>query len=246
VIRAGFHWVVAGVLGLVPLVGGLLYLGLGGLIWDPLRRIPNRLGRWWGRAGLASAPVTVELRGADALAPGARVVVMNHRSSADLLCMGHLPFDFRVVVKSSNYATPLGLNLWLAGHLRVGGWGAPGDGRAVAAGFARWLAAGVSVLVFPGGSREAGAGVGRFRRGPFARAVESGVPVRPVVIAGSETLLAPRSLRMQVGGRIVLQVLPDIPSEGRTAVALRAEVHAAMQAAYGTLSSALVSTISTR
>lgn len=245
-IRAGLHWAVAGLLGVVPLIGGLLYLAGGGLLWDPLRRIPNRLGRWWGRACLASAPVRVELRGAEDLTPGPRVVVMNHRSSADLLCLGHLPFDFRVVVKSRNYATPLGLNLWLSGHLRVDRRGAGGDGRRVAAGFARWLAAGISVLVFPGGSREAGEGVGRFRRGPFARAVALGVPVRPVVIAGSESLLPPGSLRMGVGGHIVLQVLPDIPSDGRTAAALRAETHAAMEAAYGALSSALVSTISTR
>ena len=76
---------------------------------------------------------------------------------------------------------------------------------------------GTSVLVFPEGTRNRrGDGVVQpFKRGPFVMAVEAGVPVVPVSLAGVKRIAPERLLRPRPGRR-VLTLHAVMSTEGLT------------------------------
>jgi 1-acyl-sn-glycerol-3-phosphate acyltransferase len=195
-------------------------------LWDPDRRVYHHINALWGRALCATLRFEVELRHGERAAGGPFVVVANHQSRTDLLVTYLLPLPFRTFVKRKYFRTPLGVNLWLAGYVPVEtGEATPG---ATLDGGRRWLARGVSVLVFPEGTRNPGATLKRFKRGAFELAVSAGVPVLPVAMAGNDDVMPHGSWRFHYHQRIVLEVLPPVRTEGRDADAVRREVRAAL------------------
>ncbi len=81
----------------------------------------------------------------------------------------------------------------------------------------RLLRQGISLLVLPEGHRTRDGGLGRFGRGAFSLAVQSGVPVVPVVIAGAFRVLRTGSRRVQPGPVRVIVGEPFSPQECREA-----------------------------
>ena len=73
------------------------------------------------------------------------------------------------------------------------------------------LRKGVSVIVFPEGTRSGGKHMNQFHGTFFRIAKEAGVPIVPVAIAGNEKI-PDRNFRMS-SGRILVRRLPRIPAE---------------------------------
>lgn len=114
------------------------------------------------------------------------VVVANHASLADPFLLSHLPFDQRFVAKEELFKLPLvGWLLRLAGDIPIH----RGDHESAVAmerECATTLAKGLSVTIFPEGTRSRDGVLGRFRPGAFRIAIAAGVPVLPVVLRGTE------------------------------------------------------------
>jgi 1-acyl-sn-glycerol-3-phosphate acyltransferase len=91
---------------------------------------------------------------------------------------------------------------------------------------------GLSLIIFPEGTRSADGRVGRFKAGSFMLAIEAGLPVVPLSIAGTRFVM--RKGRLTVApGDVTLAVHRPIETAGRTeqptiddARALASEVHA--------------------
>ena len=203
------------------------------LIFDPDRRFAARLGAWLTRTALRSRdewrPAAYGLASIPA-GPGARpaVIVMNHRSIADIAVAVGVPGGPKIVSKLWAGRLPLlGLCMRLSGHVIFD----PGSPRSVRAMMARaegLLERGNSVLFFPEGTRRRASGIGVFHEGAFRLAVKMQADVLPVVLHGMGELVPRGSLTFHEA-RVDVRPLPRIaPGGDRHDLARR--VRAAMSA----------------
>jgi 1-acyl-sn-glycerol-3-phosphate acyltransferase len=84
------------------------------------------------------------------------------------------------------------------GCIFVGG-GTPGEAAAVTERLATIVASGATLVIFPEGHVASPGEIGRFRLGAFRAAADAGAPIVPVGIAGTDSIVAPRSRRVRRG-----------------------------------------------
>jgi len=75
---------------------------------------------------------------------------------------------------------------------------------------------GLSLIIFPEGTRSADGRVGRFKAGSFMLAIEAGLPVVPLSIVGTRSIMRKGSLTVAPGD-VVLAIHPPIDTAGRAA-----------------------------
>ena len=196
------------------LVFGVLSLLFG--VLDRTGRVCHSLARTWSRLLLWGLGVNVRVQGAEEVPPGAAVFAANHGSALDvLLLFGHLPANFRFIHKRSLYWIPMiGWTLWLAGHIGIDRTSPFRARRSLERAAAR-VHGGTSVAVFPEGTRSTDGTLRLFKRGSFVLAIEAGVPVVPVSLAGVKAVV-PRGLATLRPGTIRLRIHPAVPTSGRT------------------------------
>lgn len=168
------------------------------------------------------------------------VVVVNHQSMLDILMALLLPINARWFVKGWAARIPLMGELnKLARHIVLDDAeeGDPDRPRGFETAL-EWLSRGVSVVVFPEGSRSPDGRMRRFRNGAFLLAAEAKVPIVPVVLHGTGACLRKGGAAVNPPD-LVMQVLPPVPTagvEGELAVArLKAETQDRMAAALSRL-----------
>jgi len=194
----------------VMAVSSLLHRG------DPTQRAP---GRWMRRLGRTTGALTplwkFEIEGA---APAdidnkAYVVVANHESQADPFLLSWLPFDMRWVAKEELFRQPVtGWAMHLGGDIPL----RRGDGDSVRHTMReceRALAAGISVMMFPEGTRSQDGAVLPFRDGAFRLAIEAGVPVLPIALAGTRQM-RPKHSKWFGKAHACAKILPPISTSG--------------------------------
>ncbi|MBK6519655.1 MAG: 1-acyl-sn-glycerol-3-phosphate acyltransferase [Polyangiaceae bacterium] len=183
---------------------------------DPTQR---RAGRWMRRLGRLSSSLTplwrfhVEGQPPADVKTRPYVCVSNHESNADPFLLSHLPWDMRWVAKRELYKMPLvGITFRVSGDIPL----TRGDGDSVRAMFAecrRALDAGISVMIFPEGTRSKTGELLPFRDGAFKLAIEAGVPILPMAIAGTRNCLL-REAPYLGRADAVVKVLSPIPTTG--------------------------------
>ena len=137
------------------------------------------------------------------------VFVANHRSTSDAFLMAFLPGECVQVLNIWTSRMPLVNYLSrTAGYLRVREL--PFE-EFMEKG-ARLLAEGVSVIVFPEGTRSGSRKLGPFHGAAFRLAQRAGANICPLAISGSENIPLRGSLVMHPG-RIVVTKLPAITPE---------------------------------
>src|SRR5688500_576911 len=144
----------------------------------------------WSRLILASTGVRVEVAGLERLEPGRTYVfVANHQSIYDIpILFWSLPFQLRIIAKESLGRVPfLGWHLRRTGHMLVA---RARPNRTAILGWASALTSkGLSLIVFPEGTRSRAGRVGRFKGGSFYLALEAGLPVVPLSVVGSRHVM---------------------------------------------------------
>jgi 1-acyl-sn-glycerol-3-phosphate acyltransferase len=207
---------------------------------DAVPRIPGRWLRRMARAAGRLSPLwKFEVRGTAPpdIATHAYVVVSNHESSADPFLLSWLPWDMRWVAKQELFRIPFaGWALTLSGDIPLRR-GDAASVRAMLAECKRTLRAGLSVMMFPEGTRSADGTLGRFKDGAFDLAIDAGVPVLPVALTGTHECRPKGSLWFGEASAVV-QVLEPIATQGMTAAdlpRLRDESRERIAAAVGVL-----------
>jgi 1-acyl-sn-glycerol-3-phosphate acyltransferase len=183
---------------------------------DPTQRIP---GRWLRRLGRTASRLTplwkFDIEGEAPADIGTRpyVVVANHESQADPFLLSFLPWDMRWVAKEELFKTPLtGWAMRLGGDIPI----RRGEGASVRAMMTecrRSLDGGISVMMFPEGTRSQDGGLLPFRDGAFRLAIDAGVPVLPVALAGTRAM-RPKHSKWFGEAHACAKVLSPIPSSG--------------------------------
>ncbi|MFO7728069.1 MAG: lysophospholipid acyltransferase family protein [Desulfonatronovibrio sp.] len=164
--------------------------------------------------------------------PAPSIIVVNHLSFFDIFCMGALPeFNIAFTVR----AWPFRM-FWYAPFMRLAGYVNMEslDMEEALAQCRRRLENGVSLVFFPEGHRSRNGKLTRFYSGAFKLAIESGTPVVPVCITGTDQLL-PRASFCMAPATVRLKALSVFKPEqyaGESAhVELRKQVKASMAGA---------------
>lgn len=235
VVRSAACWFVLAVL---TLVIGTLHIP-GSLVAPE-----GRWGRWvemaymWVMLHASSVKLTVE--GLEHVTPGRSYIVMaNHRSMYDIPVLHYLfgrGRDLRWVGKQEVQGVPVfGWAYRLSRHVAI-----DRRNRAAAIESLRRAAAasreGVSFVIMPEGTRSVTAELLPFKKGGFHLALDTGLPILPVAILGSDKLMRKGSWHIRAGA-IHVRVRPaietrDLAREDIDGLAerVRAEIAAALRA----------------
>lgn len=177
--------------------------------------------RLWAPGILAAGPAPVEVQGLENLdlsqaAMGAQAYFFasNHLSFVDVPALFvALPVPLLFLGKAELSRVPfLGWYMSAMGMVFIDRSGKARSARSIE-NVTRRLQEGWSLVSFPEGTRSPDGSVRRFRSATFASALDTGVPVVPVAIAGADRVL-PRSWIGARPGRIRVHVGVPIPTEG--------------------------------
>jgi 1-acyl-sn-glycerol-3-phosphate acyltransferase len=182
---------------------------------DRSGRATRGIGGAWSRALLRLLCVEVNVSGLENVPAVPAIYAANHGSALDIFVVfGYLPVDFRIIYKRSLSLLPLvGWSIWLGGHIPIDRSNAFRARRSLKAA-ARRIQAGTSVVTFPEGTRSPDATVRLFRRGSFSLALEAGVPIVPVSLAGVKDVV-PQGLTSVRPGRVRVGIAAPVPVAGR-------------------------------
>lgn len=188
-----------------------LFLAPIGIVAFPFVRdgeVAFQVTRLWARWILAAAGFDIEVEIEDQGRPlpeGPVVFVANHVSALDIpIVFLALPRSFRIVYKRSLLFVPLlGLFLFTGGHIAIERSRAFRARRSLDLA-ARRIRGGVSLALFPEGTRSGSGRVAGFKRGSFKLAADAGVPVVPVALIGVEdrvrgSRILPGRVRVKIG-----------------------------------------------
>lgn len=116
---------------------------------------------------------------------GPHVVVSNHESHLDAFLISHLPWEMKWLAKRSLFRVPfIGWCMALAGDVAIERGARDSRDRALAR-CRDYLDRGVSVFLFPEGTRALSNELQPFKLGAFRLALEANVPLLPLAVAGT-------------------------------------------------------------
>jgi 1-acyl-sn-glycerol-3-phosphate acyltransferase len=175
-------------------------LSIASSVFDSRGHFGHRCARAWSWLILATTGVRVTILGLERLNPRQTYVfASNHQSIYDIpVIFASLPFQLRIIAKDSLGKFPmLGWHLQRTGHMLVD------RRRPEAARIFRWAseltAKGLSLIIFPEGTRSRDGFVGPFKGGPFYSAVQAGLPIVPLSVVGSRHVMRKGELTTRPG-----------------------------------------------
>ncbi len=195
--------------GAATLVLGLATLAVS--VFSRRGHMGHRVGQVWGRSILSVSGVRVAVSGLERLDPAKAYVFMaNHQSNYDIpVLLGSLPVQFRWLAKAELFRIPLfGRAMRAAGYISIDRADRSSAfqslGEAAAA-----LRRGVSIMIFPEGTRSLDGALRPFKKGGFVMAIHAGAAVVPVAIRGTHAimpksawLIRPREVTIEIGNPI--------------------------------------------
>jgi 1-acyl-sn-glycerol-3-phosphate acyltransferase len=188
-------------------------LSLSASLFESTGYFAHWCARTWSWLILATTGVRVQVRGLERLQPGRTYVfVANHQSIYDIpVVFTSLPYQLRIIAKDSLGSFPfLGWHLSRTGHLLVDR--RRHDPHRVFNWANSLTARGLSLIVFPEGTRSQTGKLGPFKGGSLYPAVQAGLPIVPISIAGSRHVMRKGRL-MTCPGEVELVVHEPIETE---------------------------------
>ena len=192
------------------IVVATLVLGLLGLITHPFDRkgkVFHLYGRLWGKVALLANRVKMRVEGLENLTgKGPYIFMSNHQGSYDIFALlAHLPFQFRWLAKRELFSIPFfGWVMAAAGYISIDREGTRQTVEAMNEA-AKKIRDGMSVAIFPEGSRSPDGTIQPFKKGGFTLAIKSKVPIVPIAIKGSREIM-PKDRLTTVSGEIRIRM----------------------------------------
>ena len=182
-----FHWWRT-VFFLIPAIGvytvGLGACSLGSSLFSGQGKFGHWCARTWSWFILATTGVKVNVTGCEQLQTcKTYVFVSNHQSIYDIpIIFWSIPHQLRIIAKAS------------LGNFPVLGWHLRRTGHVTFKKIASILQEGLSLIVFPEGTRSVDGRIGRFKKAIFVLAIEAGLSIVPVSVSGSHRVMKPGRL----------------------------------------------------
>lgn len=171
--------------------------------------------RWWGRFFCYLLFIKVKITGLEKLdQKKSYVIAANHQSIYDIFVVyGWLPMIFKWVMKAELRKIPLvGKACESAGHIFIDRKNPVAAKKSLDKAEAQ-LRNGVSVVVFPEGTRTYTGQMGKFKKGAFRMATDLHLPIVPVTLRGCFERL-PRNGFIITPGTIEMIVHEPVEVEG--------------------------------
>jgi 1-acyl-sn-glycerol-3-phosphate acyltransferase len=165
------------------------------------------------------AGMRVRLEGIENIPQRACIFAANHASNLDpLALMPFVPRRLSIFAKRELFRIPIfATGIRLAGFIRVDRSGR--EAAAIIATAVRRLKEGLSLVIFPEGTRSPDGRLRRFRKGAFALAIEAGVPIVPVSIAGTHWVLRKGNWVVRPG-EVIVRFAPAVDASSYAAADL--------------------------
>lgn len=179
--------------------------------------LPHKIARIWAKSFLMVSRIRVNRQGLSRITPGKPYIFMcNHQSNFDIpVLLANLPVQFRWLAKSELFKIPIfGYAMKRAGYISI-----DRSNRRTAIQSLKRAAEiirnGVSVMIFPEGTRSQDGTIRPFKKGGFVLAIEAGVPVVPVILHGTWAIMSKNGLRIRPG-RVTLEIRDPIETSRYT------------------------------
>ena len=197
---------------------------------DATGRLYHAHARFWSRVSLRLAGVRVEVAGLENIPDGPVVFMSNHQGNFDIFALYlAIPRQFAWIAKEELFSIPVfGHSLARGGYIPLN----RGDGRSALKSMmkaADRIRNGVSVVIFPEGTRTVDGGLLPFKRGGFILAARAGVPVVPCTINGSMGINPAKRIELYPG-TVRLRFAPPIMIDSRSDAELLDRVRDAIAA----------------
>jgi len=138
------------------------------------------------------------------------VIISNHQSILDILLLNCLRFKFKWISKTENIKVPvLGWYLSMADYITVNRGNEESKAEMLEKSY-RCLKRGISIIIFPEGTRSLDKEIGFFKRGAFQLAIQADVPILPILIDGTGGILPKHGLIFGSGHHIRIRVLDPV------------------------------------
>jgi len=154
---------------------------------------------------------TVRVEGREKAERGqAYVIISNHQSILDILILNCLRLRFRWISKIENYRTPvIGWYLRMAKYITIDR-GNKESKAVMLEKSAESLRKGISIMMFPEGTRSPDREIAPFKLGAFQLALSASKPVLPVVIDGTGGVLPKHGLIFSGGHELKIKVIDPV------------------------------------
>ncbi|UCD79558.1 MAG: 1-acyl-sn-glycerol-3-phosphate acyltransferase [Desulfobacterales bacterium] len=179
--------------------------------------IVHLIARIWGRGILFVSRIRVTVEGLSHIDPLRSYIYMsNHQSNFDIpVLLAHLPVQFRWLAKAELFKIPIfGRAMRGAGYVRIDRFNRESAFKSIEEAAAK-MKDGISVMIFPEGTRSRDGKIRPFKKGGFVMAVDTGFPIVPVILRGTWPIMDKSSLRINTGD-VSLQIEKAIDTSGYT------------------------------
>lgn len=178
---------------------------------DPHGKLVYRIGRFWTWTILKLGGVSLRVLGLDQIDPRQPYVfIANHQSNIDIpvLIQSLIAHQLRWVAKKELLWIPFfGWALWASKHILVDRADPRSAIKSLKTARER-IRAGISIVVFPEGTRSRNGTLLRFKKGGMLLALQTGTPIVPITINGSRNVLPAGAWRLLPG---TIDVIIDRP-----------------------------------
>ena len=175
------------------------------------------IARFWAKSILFVSGIKVDVEGLANIDPFKSYIYMaNHQSNFDIpVLLGCLPIQFRWLAKAELYKIPIfGRAMSGAGYVKIDRSNQKSAIKSINEVAAK-MKNGVSVMLFPEGTRSRDGTINAFKKGGFVMAVDTGVPIVPVIIRGTRSIMTKGSWRIH-RARVTLFIDKPIDTSGFT------------------------------
>lgn len=177
--------------------------------WGFLLGIFDSTGRWmhfyaavpWAKSILWVCGIKVKVRGLqNAKINKPRIYMSNHQSYFDVFALlAYLPVDFKFIMKKELMRIPiLGFAMRRAGYIGIDRENPRRTVKSMNQA-ADKIKRGISMVMFPEGTRSPDGSIQEFKRGGFNLAIKSGADIIPVAIRDSHRIVPKGSLKIRKG-----------------------------------------------
>jgi len=165
----------------------------------------------WGKLNLFTSGVNLEVKGLENIIRNKpQVFVSNHQSIYDIFALCTLPVYFRWIAKKELFRVPVfGWLMMMAGCVSIdrSDFHKALSGMDIAANKAK---SGASIMIFPEGTRSQNGILLPFKKGGFILALKAKIPILPITIIGSSSIMQKGSMRVNPGH---IKIIIDRPVE---------------------------------
>ncbi len=165
----------------------------------------------WGKAIMKATPGWHTTIAGKENIPSDRpyVIIANHESMTDIFAIYLLEVQFKWLSKKEVFKVPIvGYCMKICGYIPISR-GQRNSHKEALDRCAAWIKKGVSMLFFPEGTRSLDGKPKKFKVGAFKLAIETDVPILPVILINAGKLLKKGSLCPNPAN-LIIQVLPPV------------------------------------